>query len=683
MAPHASDLSGMKHSRTQSHDRSVGRLSDGRASFIARLGQLLSPVPGRLQYAARLALICTLTALIVEIYETPSAALSVYVAFFLNKPDRTESLLVDTAFLMLISLIIGFTTLVAMVVVDAPLWRLIAMTVISVAFLFLASASKLRPLGAIIAMIIAYGLDVLGTVHGGELATRGLLYAWLFVSTPAGVSIVVNFLFAPPPRLLAERAIARRLRLTAEMLRAPDEAIRRAFMESIREGVDEIHGWLKLAGMERTAQASDLAALKQATRSTAEFMLWVEAAHRFPADKLPDALRTRVATTLEEMSAILLRGSYPIDIAIDDPGPDASLSVRSAGIWSNIKHLLEHFAEPPSAEQRDAQSAQAKKRGGGFLLPDAFTNPNHVQYALKTTAAAIFCYVLYSLLDWPGIHTCFITCYIVSLATAGETIEKLTLRILGCLVGAAAGLAAIVFLLPSLTSIQELLAVVFVGALASAWIAAGSPRISYAGFQVAFAFFLCVIQGPAPAFDLTVARDRIIGVLIGNLVVYFVFTRLWPVSVGPRVDAAITDVLRHLSAMSKAVSSVARGALAVKAQAVLETIEGDLQIARYEPASIRPTEGWLQARRQAAAEIDALAAPLLVLSSRAPPNEDAAFAGDVARRLEGLADGASAMSTPLPPHPLAGLIDTHLRKLDAVLMQQPAGATVVTGHAPT
>jgi multidrug resistance protein MdtO len=142
--------------------------------------------------------------------------------------------------------------------------------------------------------------------------------------------------------------------------------------------------------------------------------------------------------------------------------------------------------------------------------------------------------MLYSLLDWPGIHTSFLTCYIVSLGTTAETVEKLTLRIAGCLVGAAAGYGTMIFLIPYLTSITALMVVVFAGALASGYVAAGSPRISYAGFQIAFAFFLCVIQGPSPAFDLTTARDRVIGILIGNVVTYLVFVtcgRLASVSV--------------------------------------------------------------------------------------------------------------------------------------------------------
>ncbi len=170
----------------------------------------------------------------------------------------------------------------------------------------------------------------------------------------------------------------------------------------------------------------------------------------------------------------------------------------------------------PSPSPPDPKPPPAVETKAGFFVPGAFTNPIHVQYALKATAAAMICYLTYSLLDWPGIHTCFITCYIISLGTVAETIEKLTLRILGCLVGAALGIGAIVFVLPSLTSIGELVALVAVGAFVSAWIAGGSPRISYVGFQVAFAFFLSVVQGSAPAFDLTIARDRVIGILFGN-----------------------------------------------------------------------------------------------------------------------------------------------------------------------
>ncbi len=100
---------------------------------------------------------------------------------------------------------------------------------------------------------------------------------------------------------------------------------------------------------------------------------------------------------------------------------------------------------------------------------------------------------------WTGraSNTCFITCYIVALSTTAESVQKLTLRILGCAAGAIAGIATIVYVMPGLTSVGALLAVVFIGAFVSAWVAAGSARVGYAGFQIAFAFFLCVIQGPS------------------------------------------------------------------------------------------------------------------------------------------------------------------------------------------
>jgi multidrug resistance protein MdtO len=310
-----------------------------------------------------------------------------------------------------------------------------------------------------------------------------------------------------------------------------------------------------------------------------------------------------------------------------------------------MQKILAQFSERPV---REPSASQAAAQPAGFLVADAFTNPEYSRFALKTTAAAMLCYVLYTLLDWPSIHTCFITCYIVSLGTTGETVEKLSLRILGCIVGGALGIAAIVYVIPALTSIGSLLAVVFIGALASAWVAAGSPRISYAGFQIAFAFFLCVIQGPSPAFDLTIARDRVIGILLGNIVVYLLFTRTWPTSIAKNIDPAIAAALRKLSAMTKSESVVTRGSLVAQIQGALGSIQQNLYVARYEPTRVRPSDQWLQARRRAVELIGALEGPLL-LDAETDPSRAAA----VGQRLDRSAE----------------LIDTPGKDLDEALEQ--------------
>jgi multidrug resistance protein MdtO len=604
---------------------------DGR---LAELLRLLMPFPGRLEFAVRLALICALTTLVVEIYQTPDPALTVYVVFFLNKPDRGTSLILNIVMVVLISLIITSVILVAIIVIDEPVWRVASMAAISLGLLFMASASKLRPIGGIVALIVAYALDLLGTVHGGEIATRALLYVWLFVGIPAGVSMGVNLLLAPSSRLVAEKVLARRLRLAATMLRAPNEGIRRDLTECLREGNGELLKWLKLALVEKSAAREHVEALRQAAASSFEILALIDVMDRDVDAALPAPLRERLTLTLDAMARILEDGRYPIDIEFEDAADgEPSLPPRAAEVLASIREALIAFAEVAPNTQPHGPA----KKSGGFFLPDAFTNPEHVRYALKTTSAAMFCYVLYSLLDWPGIHTCLITCYIVSLGTTAETVEKLTLRILGCLVGAAAGIAAIVYLIPHVTSIGALMIVVFLGALVSAWIAAGSPRISYAGFQMAFAFFLCVIQGAGPSFDLTTARDRVIGILLGNIVVYVIFANIWPVSVGKRIDSAIAALLRRLSGLLTDISKSARHSQAPEAQEILAGIERDLDLAPYEPPSIRPDHRWIGVRRRAADELGALVGPLLLTADK-----DLRFSAQLANRLRRLANNLDA-----------------------------------------
>ena len=639
-----------------------------RAPAFEGLGALLAPFPGRLEFAARLALTCALATLVAEIYQTPEPALTAYVAFFVMKPDRAASIAASLVMTLLITLVIGLVLGLTLQVIDQPIWRVTVMALVSFGLTFAASASKLKPVAGTVALITAYALDLLGTVPGGETATRAVLYVWLFVGIPAGISILVNLLLGPAPRRLAEQALARRLRLAGAMLRAPDASTRKTFEECLHEGSGEIPAWLKLAGVEKTSPGQDIAALKQANQSTLVIFAMVDFVMGSAEPLLPTPLRDGIARVLDDMAAILDKGGYPVGVALECHAAEATLPPAAAATFSEMRAALTAFAEPPPPDPSVPPGAPSKS---GFFLPDAFTNPAHVQYALKTTGAAMFCYVVYLLLNWPGIHTCLITCYIVSLGTAAETAEKQTLRFVGCVVGAGVGLAAIVFLMPNVTSIGGLMAVVFLAALVSGWIAAGGPRISYLGLQLGFAFFLSVIQGAAPAFDMTIARDRTIGILFGNLVVAIVFTLVWPVSIAKRIDPAVAGLLRRLAILVSTTSAPRRWGVAAEARAKLAAIDQDLALMRYEPSSIRPARTWLDPRREVVRSLSALQGPLLVGAHQSPD----ALNG-IARRLDRLAErfgappepaaapaGTGPASDPADPA-LAALIDAPLARLE-------------------
>src|SRR5438876_3054063 len=176
----------------------------------------------------------------------------------------------------------------------------------------------------------------------------------------------------------------------------------------------------------------------------------------------------------------------------------------------------------------DTPKSAARPKPRSLFVPDAFTNPAHVHFALKVTFAAMFCYIVYEAIDWSAIHTAFITCTFIALESTGATLYKGTLRIVGCVLGGALALFSIVFLLPHMETIASLIVLVACACAIAGWIATGSERISYAGLQLAFAFFYSVFQGYAPDTDLDNVRNRVVGILFGLIVTGFVFQYIWP-----------------------------------------------------------------------------------------------------------------------------------------------------------
>jgi uncharacterized membrane protein YccC len=210
--------------------------------------------------------------------------------------------------------------------------------------------------------------------------------------------------------------------------------------------------------------------------------------------------------------------------------PSPELVVRAAlWVWVAVSYgaalivVLTLLFLPDSAE-----AAEHRPKPTGLFKPDAFTNPAHVHFALKVTFAAMFCYIVYQGIDWSGIHTAFITCTFIALESTQATLYKGTLRIAGCVIGGALALFTIVFLMPHMETIASLVVVVACASAIAGWVATGNEMISYAGLQMAFAFFYSVFQGYAPDTDLDNVRNRVAGILFGLIVTGLVFRYIWP-----------------------------------------------------------------------------------------------------------------------------------------------------------
>ncbi|MEA3156414.1 MAG: multidrug resistance protein MdtO, partial [Betaproteobacteria bacterium] len=158
-------------------------------------------------------------------------------------------------------------------------------------------------------------------------------------------------------------------------------------------------------------------------------------------------------------------------------------------------------------------------------------------------------YSVYTMLDWPGLLTSIVTVFFVALGSVGETVHKLTLRISGALIGGLIAGLSIVFVLPHFTDIGQLCALTAVVALFAGWVTTSSERLSYAGMQIALAFFMGMLQTYSPANDLTVLRDRVVGILLGNVVMTLVFSTLWPESAITKLRGALADALRAIAAL--------------------------------------------------------------------------------------------------------------------------------------
>jgi multidrug resistance protein MdtO len=287
-----------------------------------------------------------------------------------------------------------------------------------------------------------------------------------------------------------------------------------------------------------------------------------------------------LAQNVARIRADLLNRRIPDQIpfpADDEASGDVAFLQQMESIVSLIPQA---FADSKSlSEYMPTVDEMPKWR---LLGADAFVNTRHAKFALKGCLAASMCYIIYNAVDWQGLATAsVITCFFTALSTIGSSRQKQVLRLSGFVVGGLVlGMGAQIFVLPYLDSIFGFTILFIVVTGVASWFATSSPRVSFFGLQVAVSFYLIHLQEFAIQTSLAVARDRVVGVLLGLFMMWLVFDQLWRAPASVEMKRGFVHSLRLLAQLAREPVSSDRQTAVTRCMSLRDTLSENLDSVR-------------------------------------------------------------------------------------------------------
>ncbi len=534
----------------------------------------MAPVPGRMAGTLRFALACALATLLLLILQPPVGfiAPSLFMLFLVSHDtpfDCFRDLLTCISFAAL-----GTACALLLIIATGnhPVARVVGLAVFTFLATFFFRTSAI-PLGALSFGCLTYMVISLWEY---QIRAEKVLHLSLWplgtLATVAGSAIAVEYLFNRSDPLLAWRreiearccALEQLFQLCAvhadaEQTEKQSSIVRRyavtgdgrlhILLERISKrnlcSSAELRGLTAVTLMldrlvvlgagfavHNDLQAVDTARLDRISRAIAA----VRERHPEKIKNILGDARTRLLDELDRIEQTLRRAGEPIEPSEAEP---SQLPPSSQWWKPPFKHLL---------------------------LPDAFTNFDYFMYALKLSLCATICYVIYNGLGWPGISTAFFTVYFTGLSTTGASNRKLLFRVIGSTIGGLIlGIGCMVFVFPNIEWVTSFLLVIAALAFLGRWISA-SPYFGYIGLQIAFSFNLIAFERLRAPDQMTPARDRLLGIALGFIVMFFIFHQVRP-------ERTVDTMRRLLARMLRA------GGDLVRLLGMELTAETDAQIA--------------------------------------------------------------------------------------------------------
>jgi multidrug resistance protein MdtO len=511
----------------------------------------VAPYPGRLNTVIRMTIAATLVMLIVVTFRIPNAALAGLFSILLARENLTATWR-GGQFIVLGFVLASLYTLFGMMLFRGYPITHFFWVIGSLYLIFFVIRTTTNYAAALaFAIPIGVALPVWDRYLPSEVQVEGTLWPIVIIAVGAGATVATEAIYrifdrSDPLVTFVDDLLLAVQQLTESIAarHAPPKSVRDRVLQYDMVGTGRLRTTLQRQGVDLTRRAQRSALISLSGRLVS---LAADLDRTLPQPGDDDAIRLRalsarlgaIRTELRESGVI----SASPPVIEGPPSPDFPMLQEMERVVGLI----------PEVFQRDeiaagSQNAPGREWWHAVLVPDAFQNPEYLRFAFAGCLAASICYGLYNALDWPGIFPSVLTCIVTALGTVGTSLQAQSLRLAGFVVGGLVlGIGAQILILPALDSVFGFALFFAAGTAIAAWFATSSPRLSYFGVQMALAFYFVNLQDFKFQTDLTIARDKVVGVFLGILAMGFIFNRFGTKSDAEQLQKLLVRNVRMLA----------------------------------------------------------------------------------------------------------------------------------------
>ena len=547
------------------------------------LREELSPYPGRVALVLRMVVAATLITIVGMTFRIPYTFQGAVYALMISRESRQATLKSAGTILLVTGIGAAYLLIFVSFVINSPILHFVWV----IASLFLAfyaiSALTNYTAAVIFAIMISIGVPLWDRVLPSETNVEDTL--WLCLSVVIGVVITaaVELVFERRrPQDDVAIPISDRLSAIEKLMTRYaegsyiDAATKEQILQFAMRGTSLLRRILRRSDypVQYSVEMGGVTALVGRLVDLAAALTQLQ----FEASASDQKRLRNLASALANIRNELLNRRIPGPLQFNTDEEPAGVPLLRE-IEHTVSLIPQAFAASRSIPEYLSLVDEIPR--SSLLAADAFVNPDHLRFALKGCLAASICYVIYNAMEWPGISTSVTTCLLTALSTIGSSHQKQILRILGALVGGfVLGMGSQIFILPHIDSIGGFVLLFVAVTALGAWFMTSSPRLSYFGIQAALAFYLINLSEFRMQTSLEVARDRVVGILLGLFAMWLIFDQLWGMPAARELKETFISNLRLLAQFAREPVSMDLKTATARRFALGETINTNLDKVR-------------------------------------------------------------------------------------------------------